>query len=293
MQSQPLQLHEIAKMKADPECMKRFLKSYDMQLHFYGCRVKDRQTGELERHADWEKHYRNLNSHYHNNLRITRVLKSLGELGYEHYKRPFLEHFIKEIWVEKVLPECADSCADYWIGTMKDDKDRAALEAKVAQYRVISPEADSDSEDAVEQSWTSSRPSIHPYAEQEADGAGSDDDDEDRAKASKALKGASRDSLDEQLIVARPTATKRKIAKEKEKEKDEETNTTDRTRGIRGVTSGSGSGGFYITQPAASVSSTHEHQSSADQKKNIWNGSDEDPVPMKSPMNQKTKKMSI
>jgi len=197
----------------------------------------------------------------------------LGELGYEHYKRPFLEHFIKEIWVEKVLPECADSCADYWIGTMKDDKDRAALEAKVAQYRVISPEADSDSEDAVEQSWTSSRPSIHPYAEQEADGAGSDDDDEDRAKASKALKGASRDSLDEQLIVARPTATKRKIAKEKEKEKDEETNTTDRTRGIRGVTSGSGSGGFYITQPAASVSSTHEHQSSADQKKYMeWIG---------------------
>lgn len=43
-ESQPLQLHEIEKMKADPQCMERFLRSYEMQLHFYGC-VLDRETG--------------------------------------------------------------------------------------------------------------------------------------------------------------------------------------------------------------------------------------------------------
>lgn len=95
-ESQPLQLHEIEKMKADPQCMERFLRSYEMQLHFYGC-VLDRETGKLSRGENWESQYRNLNTHSHNFLRITRILKSLGEFGFEHYKKPFLEHFIEEV----------------------------------------------------------------------------------------------------------------------------------------------------------------------------------------------------
>jgi len=211
-ESQPLQLHEITKIKAAPECINRFKKSYAMELHFYGVRIKDEQTGELERHEEWQKHYQNLNHHYHNNLRITRILKSLGELGFEHYKRPFLEHFIKEIWVEKLLPNCADSCADYWIGTIKDNNDRAALEAKVAKYCAIPAEGDSDSEDAVEQSWTSSRPTVHPYSEHEADGAGSDDEDESRASSSKTIR------LSDDRILPKK---KKRITKESKSKDDE------------------------------------------------------------------------
>ena len=40
-----LYLHEIKNIKADPDCIRRFLKSYDLQLNFYGVRVKDPKTG--------------------------------------------------------------------------------------------------------------------------------------------------------------------------------------------------------------------------------------------------------
>jgi len=104
-------------------------------LHFYGCRIVDPNTGELGRHDGFKVQYRNLNSHTHNFLRITRILKCLGEFGFEHYKKPFLEHFIKEIWTNKQLPNCADSCEDYWIGTLKNDADRKELEDKVSTLR--------------------------------------------------------------------------------------------------------------------------------------------------------------
>jgi len=106
-----LQLHEIEKIKADPDCIRRFLRSYDMQLNFYGVKVVDPTTGllsasflklhifisyfslvyfylvgKLGRTAEWKLRYRNLETHYHNYLRITRILKCLGELGFEHYK---------------------------------------------------------------------------------------------------------------------------------------------------------------------------------------------------------------
>eukprot|EP01123_Difflugia_compressa_P005953 TRINITY_DN18085_c0_g1_i1.p1 TRINITY_DN18085_c0_g1~~TRINITY_DN18085_c0_g1_i1.p1 ORF type:complete len:195 (-),score=45.88 TRINITY_DN18085_c0_g1_i1:31-615(-) len=115
--------------------MKRFIKSYSMMLHFYGVRMTDTETGALERHNDYKVHYQNLNSHPHNFLRITRILKSLGEFGFEHYKKAFLEHFIKEIWEKGELTSCDDSCHLYWVGTLKDDNQRAQLEAKIEECK--------------------------------------------------------------------------------------------------------------------------------------------------------------
>jgi len=133
-QSQPLQKHEIEKITTNPVCSKRFVTSYEMMLHFYGCRLKDPKTGELERHEGWKAQFKNLNTHAHNYLRITRILKSLGELGLEHYKKPFLEFFINEIWVTKELPNCDSSCENFWVGTLKDTKDREELEKKIEGF---------------------------------------------------------------------------------------------------------------------------------------------------------------
>jgi len=133
-QCPPLQKHEIEKIKRDPVCMERLKKSYELMLHFYGCRLKDNPTGELERHEGWKEQYRNLNTSSHNYLRITRILKCLGEFGLEYYKKPFIEHFIQEIWVNKELSNCDTSCEIYWIGTVKDDKVRHELEEKIARF---------------------------------------------------------------------------------------------------------------------------------------------------------------
>ena len=55
----------------------------------------------------------------HNYLRITRILKCLGEMELEHYKRPLLERFIQEVYVTKKLNRAASSCRDYWVPTLK------------------------------------------------------------------------------------------------------------------------------------------------------------------------------
>ena len=63
----------------------------------------------------------------HNYLRITRILKSLGELGHEHYKVPFLDYIMKEIFEKNTLINCADSCVDYWINTVRNTDERSRL----------------------------------------------------------------------------------------------------------------------------------------------------------------------
>ena len=45
---------------------------------------------QIGRAAHYAPRYRHLDSSFHNYLRITRILKCLGELGFEHYKWPFL-----------------------------------------------------------------------------------------------------------------------------------------------------------------------------------------------------------
>jgi hypothetical protein len=121
-QSSPIQKHEIEKIKNDKQCYERLIKSYELMLDFYGCRLKNKDTGEIERNNVWKERYHNLNTHSHNFLRITRILKCLGEFGLENYQKHFLLHFIEEIWVNKQLQSCANSCSNFWVGTIKNNQ---------------------------------------------------------------------------------------------------------------------------------------------------------------------------
>jgi hypothetical protein len=64
--------------------------------------------------VDWRPRFRNLNTHTHNNLRISRILVSLGELGFGRWKRPLLEAFGREIMDQGLLPACRESFHRYW-----------------------------------------------------------------------------------------------------------------------------------------------------------------------------------
>jgi hypothetical protein len=57
-------------------------------------------------------------------LRITRILKCLGEFGYEHLKKNFIKFILHEGLVEGTLSNVIDSCVKYWIGVLKDDGER-------------------------------------------------------------------------------------------------------------------------------------------------------------------------
>jgi len=126
-QAKELQLHEAETIRSTPECSKRVLTSYKMMLDFYGLLMVNDETGELERASNWKERFKHLNRSYHNYLRITRILKSLGELGFEHIKSKFVELMLKEIIQEGTLPNLFESCVGYWIMVLKDDQEREQL----------------------------------------------------------------------------------------------------------------------------------------------------------------------
>ncbi|UJR27245.1 hypothetical protein I4U23_008540 [Adineta vaga] len=127
--AEPLQKHEIESIKQDSKALKRILKSYKMMLDFYGFELVDEKTGEIRRSSDdsYRSCFRNLNTSSHNYLRITRILKCLGEFDYEHLKFPFLERILYESIIEDTLSNCLRSCKDYWIETLRSQDERRAI----------------------------------------------------------------------------------------------------------------------------------------------------------------------
>lgn len=63
----------------------------------------------------------------HNNLRITRILKSLGELGFEHYQAPLVHFFLEETLVKKNLSSVKRSVLDYFLFAVLDKQKRKEL----------------------------------------------------------------------------------------------------------------------------------------------------------------------
>jgi len=97
-ESQKLQPHEAKAMRKDEACRQRLLSSYELMLDFYGMRLVDRATGQVSRSLNYKERYDNLNRNSHNYLRITRILKCLGELGFAHLQYGFLRHIFSELY---------------------------------------------------------------------------------------------------------------------------------------------------------------------------------------------------
>ena len=84
-------------------------------------------TGELERNECYKDRFCNLNHSSHNYLRITRILKCLGEFGFEKYKSPFVKFCLREAIVERTLQNTLHSALTYWAEVVKDDEERREL----------------------------------------------------------------------------------------------------------------------------------------------------------------------
>ena len=134
--SYTLQQHEADAISGNKELQARVLRSYEMMLDFYGMRLVDRETGRVERSVKAQAHarYRNLCERFHNNLRITRILKSLGLLGLQRFQVPFLCHLIREMVWNGQLHPLASSLKHFFMHTVLNDNDRAALSAVLARH---------------------------------------------------------------------------------------------------------------------------------------------------------------
>jgi hypothetical protein len=106
--------------------MARVIKSYRLMLGFYGADLVNVETGQLRRASNYKTRFQNLNRFGHNYLRITRILKFLGEMGLEHLKLPFLTFFIQEVFVHNQIPNCRSSLEHFWMPTLREDADLSA-----------------------------------------------------------------------------------------------------------------------------------------------------------------------
>ncbi|XP_033638284.1 uncharacterized protein LOC117298991 isoform X2 [Asterias rubens] len=132
--AQELQLHEAKSIMENPAASQRVLKSYHMMLDFWGMSLEDEKTGVIVRGDNWEERFRNLNRSSHNYLRITRMLKSLGELGFEHLKFPFLSFILCEVLLEKTLANASESCRHYWIYLLRDEEESGKIRKTALEY---------------------------------------------------------------------------------------------------------------------------------------------------------------
>ncbi|XP_067904758.1 opioid growth factor receptor-like protein 1 isoform X2 [Heterodontus francisci] len=118
---------EIELFKKSKIVKKRLIKSYKMMLDFYGIKLVNRKTGVVKRAHNWNQRFTNLNLRTHNNLRITRILKCLGEMGFEHYQPPLVKFFLTETLINKQLPNVKESVLDYFLYTIRSKSERRKL----------------------------------------------------------------------------------------------------------------------------------------------------------------------
>ncbi|KAK2503853.1 hypothetical protein MC885_000696 [Smutsia gigantea] len=121
-----LTTYEIEEFKKTKEAIRRFFLAYKMMLEFFGIKLIDK-TGNVARAVNWQERFQHLNESQHNYLRITRILKSLGELGYESFKSPLVKFILHEALVENTIPNIKQSALEYFVYTIRDRRERRKL----------------------------------------------------------------------------------------------------------------------------------------------------------------------
>ncbi|XP_019737813.1 opioid growth factor receptor-like protein 1 isoform X1 [Hippocampus comes] len=109
---------EIKEFQSTREAKRRFLAAYSLMLDFYGIKLLDK-SGNVARSSKWQERFHHLNESQHNYLRITRILKSLGELGYEAFKAPLVRLFLEESLHRNTLPNMQHSILEYFVYTIR------------------------------------------------------------------------------------------------------------------------------------------------------------------------------
>lgn len=122
--AQPLQEHEAIAIQSDSQIRLNVLRAYTMMLDFYGMELVSSDTGEVKRSKNYIERFEHLNRSMHNYRRITRIIKSLGCLGFGHLQAPWVRFIIKEALVEKTLPRLNGRSMYHWIDAIADTKER-------------------------------------------------------------------------------------------------------------------------------------------------------------------------
>jgi hypothetical protein len=130
--AQSITKHEADTFRKDPVLQDGIVKSYELILDFFGIMLLSPKTGKLARDPNvWSGRSHNLNTSPHNYLRITRIMKSLGIVGLEHLKLPFIEFMIVEVLKNRSLERAQESLLKYWSPTLRKESDLQTAEKLV------------------------------------------------------------------------------------------------------------------------------------------------------------------
>jgi len=122
--TKPLSMQEAELFKKNIQTSIRLVRSYKLMLNFFGMKLANDLTGEVTREQDiWQARYCQINGRTNNNIKITRMLKSLGQLGFERYQKRFVEHLKTEIEDHGLLKNCRDNFKNYWSTYLKLGED--------------------------------------------------------------------------------------------------------------------------------------------------------------------------
>uniref|UniRef100_A0A8C5LUY8 Opioid growth factor receptor (OGFr) conserved domain-containing protein n=1 Tax=Leptobrachium leishanense TaxID=445787 RepID=A0A8C5LUY8_9ANUR len=133
--AQPLTTSEIEIMKNTAEIQQRLCRAYKLMLNFFGVKLVGEEEIEVIRDLNFSTRFSNLNTNTHNNLRITRIVKSMGELGAAQYQAPLVKFFLKEILVEDQLQNMKGSLK-YFLPAVKNEHERVALSEYALKHRI-------------------------------------------------------------------------------------------------------------------------------------------------------------
>ncbi|XP_052785370.1 uncharacterized protein DDB_G0290685-like [Mya arenaria] len=126
--AQALSEEEAKIIRNDDTMRDRVLQAYKMMLDFYGMELEDVNSGKVRRcETNWKERFEHLNRSYHNYMRITRIIKSLGELGFEHLQRGLVRFIITEAVVTKELNRMNGDSVNFWIQAIKDEHDQSDM----------------------------------------------------------------------------------------------------------------------------------------------------------------------
>ncbi|XP_042188678.1 opioid growth factor receptor-like protein 1 [Callorhinchus milii] len=137
--AEELTAEEIKEFLSTEMATSNYLQVYEIMLDFFGIKLEDRITGKVTRAENWKERFQHLNGSRHNYLRITRILKSLGEFKYEKFQFNLVHLLLREVLVERTLANMAHSALEYFVFTIKKRSDRRRL-LRFAQRHYRPPE---------------------------------------------------------------------------------------------------------------------------------------------------------
>jgi len=139
--TKPLTMEEAEVIRNSINCSIRFVKSYKLMLNFFGMKLEDELTGKVVRdEAIWQPRYCHMNTITNNSNKISRILKSMGQLGFERYQKSFVMHLQEEIEEHGLLGNLKDSLKNFWVVYLRQGTEGGKIESAFFQHA----QADSD-----------------------------------------------------------------------------------------------------------------------------------------------------